>query len=281
MAYEDMYQIALAFMQSYYQGIGFARQKEELEFQRGITERQTVLAEKQFGLQESNAELQQELLRIQTEIAKSGEARAQTKAEQEGVIFDLEKGQLELNAQYAETLLKDQLAANKQSIAYYKALEQQALATATDKEKDLTDAKMNAINMYNAKAPLIMTQLGQGTYQDLVTAFESQALDIGLLPDEQTYTWYKQQVTEGQPDYLGQYIRKLLVDSAIAAFAGLESDTEFIQSFGTQVQALPTPPIDVISETPGGRSGGLVGEAGKAWGAFSDSMERIFKGKKK
>ncbi len=216
MAYEEAWRIAQAFTDSYYKSKGFTAQKEEREYQKTVTERQLDMAEE-------SADLTAELQRRQMEMIESTEGRAVSTEKRAVAVEGRAADLFEVNIQYAEQIMKEQLEELKQGNRWTRKK-----IRAEGTSDDLADQLMESRNLYSNVSPAIFQAVLSGDREQIVNAFIQNSLDTALIPSEEIIKYSLEQKSL----VLFDYFRRIVLDAAVVGITPGPTVEEFRSRYG-------------------------------------------------
>ncbi len=251
MAYEDLWRIAAAFMDSYYRQQGFNLQKEELEAQRGFTERRLAVAEKTFNLNESNIKFQQALDQTKSDILEAKEGRDVIAAGEVTELHEINLATAEIQKQFAERVERAKIASFEASTAASLA----AIAAAPTKgQKDEIE---KATLAYNEIAQALGSALETGDYEVFREALINNVFSPAQIPSKEVFDFNVEQAKDPKnPDLLYQYMNKLIIDKVFSTYQGASQNKTLVEGFG------PTSTLEDLLRPPSSptRLGGGFGK---------------------
>ncbi len=244
MAYEDMWRIAIAFMDSYYRQQGFSLQKEELEAQRGFTERRLAVAEKTFNLNESNIGFQQALDQTKSDILEAKEGRDVIAAGETTELHGVNLATAEIQKQFAERVERAKIASFEASTAASLA----AIAAAPTKgQKDEIE---KATLAYNEIARALGSALETGDYKVFREALINNVFSPAQIPSKEVFDFNVEQAKDPKnPDLLYRYMNKLIIDKVFSTYQGASQNKTLVEGFGptSTLEDLLRPPSSPTS----------------------------------
>ena len=172
MAYAEWWRISEAFMNAYYKQKGFTAQKEEQEFQRGVTERRLDLAEE-------SADLARTLQAKQIELLESAEGRAVSAEGRDVAVEGRADVQGKLESEFARRIMQAQLESLQLGNRWTrKKIREEGTSD------ELADQLFGSSNFYQGVSPAIFNAVLSGDREQIVNAFIQHSLDKSLIPEE-------------------------------------------------------------------------------------------------
>ena len=242
MAYEEAWRIAQAFMDSFYKQKGFTAQKEEREYQKTVTERTLVLAEE-------SADLAAELQRRQMEMIESTEGRAVSTEKRAVAAEERAVDLFEVNIQYAEQILKEQL----EDLVQGNKLTRKKIREAGTSD-ELADQLIESRSFFSNVSPAVFNAVLSGDREQIINAFIQNSLDKSLIPSAEIIAYSLEQ----ESPILFDYFRKIVMDAAVKGIPAGPTVEEFRKRYGNlaNIEDLPKrPPREAREKRLPGLSG--------------------------
>lgn len=216
MAYAEWWRISEAFMNAYYKQKGFTAQKEEQEFQRGVTERRLDLAEE-------SVDLARTLQAKQIELLESAEGRAVSAEGRAVAVEGRADVQGKLESEFARQIMQAQLESLQLGNRWTrKKIREEGTSD------DLADQLIEARNFYTNNSPGFFNAMFSGDYEQVKQAAIQYSIDTALLPSEDIYKYNLEQESETMVNYF----RKILMDAATKGIKESSALEEFRKRYG-------------------------------------------------